>query len=156
MTAAEQWQGRNLRSAKKVNARSAELRLVGKRIALLALLISRASSPKEMHVIIGILLSADSLRRVPARLVRNDASCLHLEKVQQRPHQSRNATIMKTKKERERRPTIKKAKPSPKAEYFSGSLRLRTPVLPPSNLRLCASQSFLRKSRLKTRSFQLM
>ena len=156
MTAAEQGQGTNLRSAKKVNARSAELRLVGKRIALLALLISRASAPKEMHVIIGILLSADVLRRATAQLVSNAASYTHLETLRLHPHQSRKATILKIKKEKERRLTRKKAKPSPKAECFSEFLRLRIPALLPSNLRLCASVSFLKGSRSRTRSFQLM
>ena len=99
MTAAEQGQGTNLRSAKKVNARSAELRLVGKRIALLALLISRASAQKEMHVIIGILLSAGSLSRAHAQLLRSVASYTLQEMLQQHPHQSRKATRMKIKKQ---------------------------------------------------------
>ena len=97
MTVAGPGQEMPLLSAKKVNARSAELRPAAKEIVHLVSSISRARAPKEMHVIIGILLSANSLRQVPAQLVRNAASYIHLEKVQLHPHQSRKATIMKKK-----------------------------------------------------------
>ena len=148
MTAAEQERGRNLRNATKENARSAELRRVGRRIAHLALLTLRASAPKEMPAINGILLSADFLRRGAAQLLRNAASYTHLEKgVQQLPHHSRKATRMTQKTERQRRPIRKRAKPNLKAEYFFVFLRLPVPALLPSRPRTCASQSFLRKSR---------
>ena len=78
VTAAGPGQELPLLSAKKVNARSAELRPVGKRIVHLVSTLSRVSAPKGMPAIIGIHLSANSLRRVPAQLVRNAASYIHL------------------------------------------------------------------------------
>ena len=148
MTAAEQGRGKNLRNATKESARSAELRRVVRKSVHLALLTVRASAPKEMPAIIGILLSADSLSQGTAQLVRNAASYIHLEKeVQQLPHQSRKATKKKTKKGRQRRPIRKRAKLNLKAEYFFVFLRLPVPALLPSRPRKCASQSFLRKSR---------
>ena len=148
MTAAEQGRGKNLRNATKENARSAELRRVGRRNVHLALLTVRASAPKEMPAIIGTLMSAGSSSQGTAQLARNAASYIHLEKeVQQLPHQSRKAAIMKITKERQRRPIRKRAKPNLKAEYFFVFLRLPVPALLPSRPRKCASQSFLRKSR---------
>ncbi len=97
MTAAEQGRGKNLRNATKESARSAELRRVVRKSVHLALLTVRASAPKEMLAIIGILLSAGSSRQGTSQLVRNAAFYIHLEKeVQQLPHQSRKAT-QKTK-----------------------------------------------------------
>ena len=142
-------------SAKKLNAKNAVFRPVGKKIVHLAFSMSRVSVPKVMLATIGTHLSADSVRRVPAQLVRNAASYIQQEKVQQHPHQSRKATKMKIKRERGKMPIRKKAKQSFKAEYFSEFLRLRIPALLPSDLRLCASVSFLRGSRSRTRSFQL-
>ena len=73
--------------------------------AHLALLTVRASAPKEMLAIIGILLSAGSSSRETAQLVRNAASYIHLEKeVQQLPHQSRKATKKTTQKGMQRAP----------------------------------------------------
>ena len=105
MTAAEQGRGKNLRNATKESARSAELHRVERKNVHLALLTVRASAPKEMLAIIGILLSAGSSSRGTAQLVRNAASYIHLEKeVQQLPHQSRKATKKKTQKGRQRAP----------------------------------------------------
>ena len=77
--------------------------------------MSKVSVPKVMLATIGIHLSADSLRRVLAQLVKNAASYIQQEKVQQHPHQSRKATIMTIKRERERRPIRKRAKQNKKA-----------------------------------------
>ena len=64
--------------------------------------MSRVSVPKVMLATIGIHLPTDSLRRAPAQLVRNAASYIHQEKVQLHLHQSRKATRIKHKRERER------------------------------------------------------
>ena len=125
MTAAEQGRGKNLRNATKENARSAELRRVGRRNAHLALLMSRASAPKEMPAIIGILLSADSLSQGTAQLARNAASYIHLEKeVQQLPHQSRKAAKKQIKKGRQRKHKKKEGEAKPQGKLF---LRIPSP-----------------------------
>ena len=90
MTAAEQGLGKNLRSAPKVSARSEALRRVERRNAHLALLTARASAPKEMPAIIGILLFAGSSRRATVQTVRSVASYIHPRKeILLLPHQSR-------------------------------------------------------------------
>ena len=113
MTAAGPGQELPPLSVKKVNAKHAVLRPVGKKIVHLAFSMSKVSVPKVMLATIGIHLSAD---RVPAQLVRNSASYIQQEKVQQHPHQSRKATIMKIKRERGERPIRKKETQNLKAE----------------------------------------
>ena len=90
MTAAEQGRGKNLRNATKESARSAELHRVVRKIVHLALLTVRASAPKEMPAIIGILLFAGSSRRATVHKVRSVASYIHPRKeILLLPHQSR-------------------------------------------------------------------
>ena len=146
MTAAEQGRGKNLRNATKESARSAEHRVESK-IAHIALLTVRASAPKEMLAIIGILLSAGSSRQGTAQLVRNSASYIHLGKeIQQLPHQSRKARTKKIKRGKLRKPP-QRARLNLKPKYFFMFLRLSVPALLPSRPRKCASQSSPRRSR---------
>lgn len=111
-----------------------------------------------MLATIGIHLSVDFSNQVTVRLVKNVVSYILHPKVQLPQHQSRKAIRMKMKIPTRTRRARREARKTPKKinlKAVNFFMPLQKPALQAFNPRLCASVSFLKRSRLKTRRTQL-